>query len=188
MILRPVDYGEDAHHFLPRLDRFDKPEPMADLRIIAIELDDETFPTHAIAADRERQVAIHDLLVDNSFEPRRPMERGFDGPYRVKLRVEEGRLAIDIADAAGTLLETIKLGLTRFRRPIKDYFAICDSYFRALGEQQNPAQIETIDMARRGIHNGGAELLIECLENKVAVDFETARRLFTLIAALHLRG
>lgn len=161
---------------------------MADLRIIAIELDDETFPTHAIAADRERQVAIHDLLVDNRFAPRRPIERGFAGPYRVRLRVEEGRLAIDIADLGANLLETIKLGLTRFRRPIKDYFAICESYFRALSDQQNPAQIETIDMARRGIHNGGAELLIECLENKVEIDFETARRLFTLIAALHFRG
>jgi uncharacterized protein (UPF0262 family) len=174
--------------FLPRLGRFDKPPSMADPRIIAIELDDETFPTHAIAADRERQVAIHDLLAGNSFEPRRPMEKGLGGPYRVKLRVEESRLAIDIADAGGMLLETIKLGLTRFRRPIKDYFAICESYFRALGDQQNPAQIETIDMARRGIHNAGAELLIECLENKVKIDFETARRLFTLIAALHLRG
>ena len=161
---------------------------MADPRIIAIELDDATFPTRAIAVDRERQVAIHDLLAGNRFEPRRPMEKGHDGPYRVTLRVEEGRLAIDIADADARLLETIKLGLTRFRRPIKDYFAICESYFRALGEQQQPAQIETIDMARRGIHNGGAELLMECLENKVAIDFETARRLFTLITALHIRG
>ena len=161
---------------------------MTDPRIIALELDDETFPTHAIAADRERQVAIHDLLASNLFEPRRPIEKGYTGPYRVTLRVEEGRLAIDIADAGGLLLETIKLGLTRFRRPIKDYFAICESYFRALGEQQQPAQIETIDMARGAIHNAGAELLMDCLENKVAVDFETARRLFTLIAALHLRG
>lgn len=161
---------------------------MGDPRIIAIELDDDTFPTRAIAVDRERQVAIHDLLLENSFEPRRPTERGYTGPYRVTLRVEEGRLAIDIADATSMLLETIKLGLTRFRRPIKDYFAICESYFRALGEQQQPAQIETIDMARRSIHNGGAELLMDCLENKVAIDFETARRLFTLIAALHIRG
>ena len=161
---------------------------MGEPRIIAIELDDDTFPTRAIAVDRERQVAIHDLLADNRFEPRRPVEKGHHGPYRVKLRVEEGRLAIDIADADDRLLETIKLGLTRFRRPIKDYFAICESYFRALGEQQQPAQIEPIDMARRAIHNRGAELLMECLENKVAIDFETARRLFTLITALHIRG
>ena len=161
---------------------------MADPRIIAIELDDETFPTAAIEADRERQVAIHDLLIANRFEPRRPMERGYTGPYRVRLRVEDGRLAIDIADRDNMLLETIKLGLTRFRRPIKDYFAICESYFRALGNQQQPAQIETIDMARRGIHNAGSQLLMDCLENKVTIDFETARRLFTLITALHIRG
>ncbi|WP_116089968.1 UPF0262 family protein [Sphingomonas crusticola] len=161
---------------------------MADPRIIAIELDDDTFPTRAIEIDRERQVAIHDLLAGNRFEPRRPIERGFHGPYRVGLRVEEGRLAIDIADADKQPLETIKLGLTRFRRPIKDYFAICESYFQALGQQAQPAQIETIDMARRAIHNGGAELLVDCLENKVAIDFETARRLFTLITALHIRG
>jgi uncharacterized protein (UPF0262 family) len=88
----------------------------------------------------------------------------------------------------GGHLETIILGLHRFRRPIKDYFAILDSYFKALGEQAQPAQIETIDMARRGIHNGAAELLMECLEDKVALDFDTARRLFTLITALHIRG
>lgn len=160
---------------------------MAEYRIIAIELDDATFPARAIEVDRERQVAIHDLLAGNLFAPRRPIERGHDGPYRVTLRVEEGRLAIDIADADVRPLETIKLGLTRFRRPIRDYFAICESYFKALGEQQ-PEKIETVDMARRGIHNKGAELLIECLENKVEVDFDTARRLFTLISVLHLRG
>ena len=115
------------------------------------------------------------------------MARGHGGPYRVTLRVTEGRLAIDIADEESRPLETIILGLTRFRRPIRDYFAICDSYFRALGEGQ-PAQIETIDMARRGIHNGAAELLLECLDGKIAVDFDTARRLFTLIAVLHIRG
>lgn len=161
---------------------------MADPRIIAIELDGESFPTFTAQADRERQVAIHDLLAGNRFEPRRPMEKGQDGPFCVRLRVDDGRLAIDVADRHGTRLETIKLGLTRFRRPIKDYFAICESYFRALGDQQQPGQIETIDMARRAIHNTGAELLIECLENKVTIDFETARRLFTLITALHVRG
>src|SRR4051812_50064847 len=85
MILRPVDYGEDAYHFLPRRGRFGKPWPMADPRIIAIELDDETFPTHAIAADRERQVAIHDLLAGNSFTPRRPTEKGYGGPHPAQL-------------------------------------------------------------------------------------------------------
>jgi uncharacterized protein (UPF0262 family) len=161
---------------------------MADPRIIAIDLDGDTLPTRARDADREREVAILDLLAGNRFEPARPIANGFTGPYRVGLRVEEGRLAIDIADADGQPLETIILGLHRFRRPIKDYFAILDSYFKALGEQAQPTQIETIDMARRGIHNGAAELLMECLEDKVALDFDTARRLFTLITALHIRG
>ena len=173
--------------FLPSLGRFDKPGSMADPRIIAIELDDETFPTHAIAADRERQVAIHDLLAGNSFAPRRPMEKGHDGPYRVGLRVEEGRLAIDIADADGMLLETIKLGLTRFRRPIKDYFAICESYFRAI-RNAPPSQIEALDVGRRGLHNEGSDILRERLAGKIAIDNDTARRLFTLICVLHLKG
>jgi uncharacterized protein (UPF0262 family) len=160
---------------------------MSDPRIIAITLDGETLAARAADADRERQIAIMDLLAGNRFAPRKPMEAGHEGPYRVGLRVEDGRLAIDTADADGRPLQTIKLGLTRFRRPIRDYFAICDSYVAAQAAGQ-PAQIETIDMARRGIHNGAAELLMECLEGKVELDFETARRLFTLITALHLRG
>ena len=121
------------------------------------------------------------------FAPKRPLKHGQGGPYRVRLRVEEGRLAIEIADTDGAPLVTVILGLARFRRPIKDYFAICDSYYQAVA-QSNPAQIETIDMARRGIHNGAAELLVECLDGKIALDFDTARRLFTLIAALNIRG
>ena len=160
---------------------------MADPRIIAIELDGETLAPRAPQAAQERAVAIDDLLAANRFEPRRPIENGHLGPYRVRLRVEEGRLGIDIRDADDRPLETIVLGLHRFRRPIKDYFAILDSYFQAI-EQAQPAQIETIDMARRGIHNGAAELLVECLEGKVTLDFDTARRLFTLITALHIRG
>ena len=161
---------------------------MADPRIIAIKLDGETFAPRAPEAEREREVAISDLIATNHFAPRRPMAAGHDGPYRVTLRVEEGRLAIDIGDSEDRPLETIVLGLHRFRRPIRDYFAILDSYFKALGEQAQPTQIETIDMARRGIHNGAAELLMESLEGKVAMDFGTARRLFTLITALHIRG
>jgi uncharacterized protein (UPF0262 family) len=161
---------------------------MADPRIIAILLDGETLSPRAPEAAREREVAIADLLAANHFAPRRPMAAGHEGPYRVTLRVEEGRLAIDMRDADDRPLETIMLGLTRFRRPIRDYFAILDSYFKALGDQAQPGQIETIDMARRGIHNGAAELLMECLEGKVTMDFDTARRLFTLITALHTRG
>ena len=160
---------------------------MADPCIMAIELDDRTILSRNAAIERERRVAIDDLLARNSFEPKRTRSAGHDGPYRVRLRVEEGRLAIEIADADGQPLETIILGLGRFRRTLKDYLAICDSHFKAL-KQANPAHIEPIDMARRGIHNDGAELLVERLNGKVALDFDTARRLFTLIAVLHIRG
>ena len=160
---------------------------MADPRIIAIDLDEDTILARNPDVERERQVAIRDLLAGNSFEPRRPIQAGHGGPYRVRLRVEEGRLAIEVGDERGGPLETIMLGLSRFRRPIREYFAICDSHARALA-QANPAQIETIDMARRGLHNDGATLLTECLDRKIALDFDTARRLFTLIAALHIRG
>jgi uncharacterized protein (UPF0262 family) len=173
---------------LPSLGTGDKRSLVSDPRIIAIDLDDATFPIHAIEAARERRIAIMDLLAANRFEPRKAIEHGHPGPYRVHLRVEDGRLAIDVADANRQPLETIKLGLTRFRRPIRDYFAILDSYFRAQGAKVLPEQMEPIDMARRAIHNAGAELLIGCLENKIAMDFQTARRLFTLIATLHLRG
>jgi uncharacterized protein (UPF0262 family) len=160
---------------------------MADPRIIAIELDAVTMASRNDTVDAERAVAIRDLLAANHFAPKRPIARGHAGPYRVRLRVEEGRLAIDISDQDDAPLETIGLGLTRFRRPLKDYFAICESYSRAVA-QGNPSQIEPIDMARRGLHNKGAELLTECLNGKVALDFDTARRLFTLIAVLHFRG
>jgi len=160
---------------------------MPDPRIIAIELDAETMAARSDTAEAEREVAIRDLLATNHFAPKRPIARGHVGPYRVRLRIEESRLAIDIADEADAHLETIGLGLTRFRRPLKEYFAIYESYVRAVA-QGNPAQIEPIDMARRGLHNSGAELLTDCLDGKVALDFDTARRLFTLISVLHFRG
>ena len=100
---------------------------------------------------------------------------------------EEGRLALHIKREDDTLLETLVLALGRFRRPIRDYFAICDSYYQAI-RQSTPQQIETVDMARRGLHNAAAELLRERLAGKIDIDFDTARRLFTLIYVLHARG
>ena len=160
---------------------------MADPRIIAIALDEDTIQSRNAEIGRELMVAVADLIAGNRFAPVRPMEHGHGGPYRVTLRVQDGRLAIDIADVDGHALETIILGLARFRRPIRDYFLMCQSYYRALDNAQ-PAQVETIDMARRGIHNEAAELLAECLKGKAEIDFDTARRLFTLVAALHIRG
>ncbi len=160
---------------------------MADHRIIAVDLDEETIHWRNADVEQERRVAIFDLLEGNHFEPQRAYPQGYAGPYRIRLRVEEGRLGLDIFSEDGQRLETLVLGLARFRRSIKDYFAICDSYFSAV-RQATAQQIETIDMARRGIHNEAAELLIERLEGKIALDFDTARRLFTLICALHIRG
>jgi len=160
---------------------------MSDPRIIAVDLDEKTIIWRNADVEQERRIAIFDLLEGNHFEPQKTYPQGYAGPYRVKLRVEEGRLAIDISAETGELLETLILGLGSFRRPIKDYFAICDSYFAAI-RQATAAQIETVDMARRGIHNDAAQLLKDRLEGKIDVDFDTARRLFTLICVLHIRG
>jgi uncharacterized protein (UPF0262 family) len=154
---------------------------MADPRIIDVELDERTIIRRSDDIERERQIAIHDLLERNHFAP-----VGQEGPFRVLLRIEDNRLAIDLRDEAGEPLETIRLGLARFKRPVRDYFAICDSYFKAVRSDAR-RELEPIDMARRGLHNEAAELLQESLEGKVEMDFDTARRLFTLICVLHIR-
>ena len=156
-------------------------------RIAHISLDDETILWRNADVEQERRVAIYDLIDENCFKPLRPVENGHGGPYKLHLSVQDGRLALAIRDLQDEPLETIILGLARFRRPIREYFAICDSYYQAI-RKATPAEIETIDMARRGIHNNAAELLLERLEGKVETDFPTARRLFTLICVLHIRG
>ena len=156
-------------------------------RISHIDLDEETILWRNADVEQERRVAIFDLIEENTFKPVRSCERGAKGPYRLKLAVRDGRLAMDIADADDAPLESLLIGLARFRRPIRDYFAICDSYYQAI-RKATPAEIETIDMARRGIHNSAAELLVERLEGKVETDFATSRRLFTLICVLHIKG
>ena len=154
---------------------------MGEPRIIDIELDERSILRRNPDIEHERRVAIFDLLEGNHFDP-----AGLSGPFRVKLRVEDNRLAIDLHDEAGAALDTIRMGLARFRRPIRDYFAICESYFKAV-RSDRPHGIEAIDMARRGLHNEAAELLRECLAGKVGMDFDTARRLFTLICVLHIK-
>ncbi|HEY9579282.1 MAG TPA: UPF0262 family protein [Rhizorhapis sp.] len=160
---------------------------MADPRIIDISLDEQTIIWRNADVEQERRIAIFDLLEENHFAPQREHADGYKGPYKVSLRVEEGRLAIGIARENGQFLESVMLGLGRFRRPIRDYFAICDSYYQAI-RQATPQQIESVDMARRGIHNEGAEKLKERLDGKIHVDFDTARRLFTLLCVLHIKG
>ncbi|MES2271889.1 MAG: UPF0262 family protein [Pseudomonadota bacterium] len=160
---------------------------MADPRIIDIELDQRTIIWRNADVEQERRIAIFDLLEENHFAPQREHPDKYVGPYKVRLGVEEGRLVIEIRREDDSPLETIILGLARFRRAIKDYFAICDSYYQAI-RAATPQQIETIDMARRGIHNEAADILKERLDGKIDVDFDTARRLFTLLCVLHIKG
>ena len=160
---------------------------MSDPRITHIELDEATILWRNADIEQERRIAIYDLIEDNSFKPLRAWEAGYTGAYRLKLAVSDGRLAMDISDEADNPLESLLLGLGRFRRPIREYFAICESYYQAI-RKATAQEIETIDMARRGVHDQAAELLVERLEGKVETDFPTARRLFTLICVLHIRG
>lgn len=160
---------------------------MADPRIIKVELDEATILWRSADIEQERRVAIFDLIEDNYFKPLREFGDSYAGPYQLRLSVEDGRLIFDITRENGDPHETLILGLGRFRRPVREYFAICDSYYQAI-RKASAAEIETIDMARRGIHNQAAEMLIERLEGKIEVDFATARRLFTLICVLHIKG
>lgn len=155
---------------------------MADARIIAIALDERSILKRGAEIEQERRVAIFDLLEANRFAV-----VGRPGPYRLRLRVEDGRLAIELLDESGAVEAVIRMGLGRFRRPIRDYFLICDSYFKAVRTDSSRG-IEAIDMARRGQHNAAAELLQECLKEQVEMDFDTARRLFTLLCVLHIKA
>jgi len=150
-------------------------------RLQSIELDEESLSAASRDQEQERQVAIFDLLEDNYFEP-----AGAEaGPYDVKIALVENRLVMAIAGPGYT--QTHVLSLSPFRTVIKDYFMICESYYAAI-RNSTPAQIEAIDMGRRGLHNDGSALLQARLEGKVKTDLDTARRLFTLICALHWRG
>ncbi|MFK4871006.1 MULTISPECIES: UPF0262 family protein [unclassified Novosphingobium] len=160
---------------------------MSDPRISHIELDDATILWRNADIEQERRIAIFDLIEDNVFKPVRAFEAGHEGPYRLRLSVRDGRLSLELADEAGNPLETMVLGLARFRRPVREYFAVCESYYQAI-RKASAQEIETIDMARRGIHNSAAELLLERLDGKIETDHPTARRLFTLICVLHIRG
>ncbi len=151
-------------------------------RLARIELPDAT-PLPSAYAEADRAQAVTDLLQENSFDP----EGVEGGPFLLHLCIREGRLAFDIRDADGAPLRAILLALGPFRRLIKDYHMIVESHEQAVSEGAMEARIQAIDMGRRGLHNEGASLLIERLEGRIALDFETARRLFTLVCALHQR-
>jgi len=155
----------------------------ADHRILDIILDAANIVSLNPDIEHERRVAIFDLLEDNSFEP----IGSPNGPYRLYLLIIENRLVFDIRCEDDSPLGKIILALSPFRRIVKDYFTVCDSYFDAI-KHAPPSQIEAIDMGRRGLHNDGAELLRERLAGKIEIDSNTARRLFTLICVLHIRA
>jgi uncharacterized protein (UPF0262 family) len=154
-----------------------------DPRIVDIQLDERTVVRRNQDIEHERAVAIYDLLEENHFAP----NVDDPGPYVVRLGVEENRLIFDIRDRDGTELTRVPLSLQPFRRIVKDYFTVCESYFSAI-KTASPRQIEAIDMGRRGLHNEGSELLRTSLAGKIEVDFDTSRRLFTLLCVLHIRG
>ncbi|WP_347267592.1 UPF0262 family protein [Paracoccus sp. (in: a-proteobacteria)] len=153
-------------------------------RLCRIDIDDSALPPPTPEMEQDRRVAVFDLLEDNSFAlPGREGQPAPVGPYALALAVRERRLVFDIDTEAGEKVAEFHLSLGPFRQTVKDYFQICTSYFDAV-KRLPPAQIEAIDMARRGIHNEGARTLQERLEGKAEVDIDTARRLFTLICAL----
>ncbi|MGI9508851.1 MAG: UPF0262 family protein [Geminicoccaceae bacterium] len=152
-------------------------------RIIDIQLDQGSIIRWSREVDHERQVAIFDLLENNSFE----LVDGFPGPYRIGLSLREANLIIKIADEGDSAETELSLSMRPFRKLIKDYFLICESYFDAI-RTATPSRIEAIDMGRRGLHDDGAALLVEALNGKIRIDEETARRLYTLICVLHIRG
>jgi uncharacterized protein (UPF0262 family) len=152
-------------------------------RLVAVDLDRTIGPGPSPEAEHERRVAIYDLVEENSFT----LTAHPEGPYRLELSTADGRLMFDVRNQASERLTLIGLSMSPFRRIVKDYHLICESYYAAI-RTATPSQIETIDMARRGLHNEGSELLQERLNGKVEVDFDTARRLFTLVCVLHWRG
>jgi uncharacterized protein (UPF0262 family) len=152
-------------------------------RLVKVTLDEESIGRSSREIEHERAVAIYDLLEENSFSP-----VGHDGgPYALHLAITGNRLVFDIRLADGMPVVAHHLSLSPLRRIVKDYFLICESYYQAI-RTSSPSQIEAIDIGRRGLHNEGSELLTQRLDGKIAIDADTARRLFTLICVLHWKG
>lgn len=152
-------------------------------RLVSVTLDDASIGRGAPEQEHERAVAIYDLIEANNFGL--PQHEG--GPYALHLSLVSSKLALEVRTETGTPVITHILSLTPFRRVVKDYFMVCESYYAAI-RTASAAQIEAIDMGRRGLHDEAATLLMERLDGKVEIDFDTARRLFTLIMALHWKG
>lgn len=158
-------------------------DPANPHRLVAVVLDEASIGRSNPDVEHERSIAIYDLIEENSFEP----IGDSNGPYVLKIGLAEQRLVFEITTQDGQQVATHLLSLTPLRKVVKDYFMICDSYYAAI-KTESPARIEALDMGRRGLHNEGSSILTERLQGKINVDFDTARRLFTLICALHWKG
>ncbi len=169
----------------PRPRQIDAEARRLGMRIASIDIDEDSLASPSDQIEHERKVAMFDLIEKNSFTPEGAAEAGSEGPFALRLALEDNRLVFDITGP--DFARKIMLSLAPFRTMMRDYQMICGSYYDAL-KNATPAQIEAIDMGRRGVHNEGAELLAERLKGKVAIDHETARRLFTLVNALHVRA
>lgn len=151
--------------------------------LVAVTLDEASIGRGNPDQEHERAIAIYDIIEENFFA----LPNYDGGPYALHIALVEKKLCLEVRTEAGSTLVTHHLSLTPFRKAIRDYDMICDSYYRAI-RSASPSQIEAIDMGRRGLHNEAADLLLKRLEGKLVVDFDTARRIFTLIFALHWRG
>jgi len=153
-------------------------------RIVSIFLDEKSVVRRAAHVEHERKVAVYDLLEENYFAP----VDDDAGPYTLRLSIEENRMVFDVWDEKDSVaLIKFSLPLNTFRRIVKDYFMVCESYFEAI-KTAPPSRIESLDMGRRGLHNEGSDILRERLKDKVEIDRATARRLFTLLCVLHIRA
>lgn len=152
-------------------------------RLVNVTLDEKSIERRNADIEHERAVAIYDLLENNYFAP----VGDVTGPYKLHISIEEDRLVFDIHTADDAPADQVVLPLRLFRQIVKDYFMLCESYYSAI-KTASPSRIEALDMGRRGLHDEGSELLRERLKGKIDVDFDTARRLFTLICVLHIRG
>jgi uncharacterized protein (UPF0262 family) len=152
-------------------------------RLVAITLDERSTATSNPNIEHEREVAIFDILEGNRFA----LHGRDDGPYTLGLAIIEDRLVFTVGDEAGATVVTHMLSLTPLKRIMKDYFFVCESYYDAI-RSAPPSRIQAIDMGRRGLHDEGSVILLERLAGKISIDLDTARRLFTLICALHWKG
>ena len=152
-------------------------------RLARVTLDENSIGRGSADQEHERAIAIYDLIEDNSFG----VVGHEGGPYALNISLHDAKLALGVTDEEGKSVVTHILSLTPFRRILKDYFMICETYYAAI-RHATPSRIEAIDMGRRGLHNEGAQLLLERLKGKIEIDIDTSRRIFTLVTALHWRG